>query len=378
MRSSDGRLFAVVDAGDLRVRLEQRAPFPLEVSLSCAPGELLALVGPSGSGKSTVLRCIAGLMEADAGAVHCGGETWWDPARGINQPTHRRRLGMVFQSYALFDHMTAADNVGAALDLGDAEQRRARVFELLARVNLNGLELRLPSELSGGQRQRVALARALARQPRVLLLDEPFSAVDMVTRKKLRRDLARIRKTLNVPVVLVTHDLDEAEELADTMCILHHGSSLQSGPPDVVNNNPVSSRVARLLGQPNIFTARIVSHHPDRRVTRIDWQDCIFEAVMDEGLSPGDEVFWMVPSDGVILHQKHRPSRSVPQNPLQGVITDTARLGGMVTLWLRPDSVPDKLISFAVSTHVAERNGLEPGEAISISLKTTSIHLMPG
>ena len=207
----------------LSVRLEQRAPIPLDAGLEVAAGELLALVGPSGSGKTTVLRCIAGLHRPAAGHVRCGDAAWFDAAAGIDLPPQARSVGLVFQNYALFPHLSALENVATALGHLPREARGARASALLDRVHLAGLEARRPAELSGGQQQRVAVARALAREPKVLLLDEPFSAVDQVTRRKLQRELAELRRGLAIPMILVTHDLEEAAMLADRLALLHHG-----------------------------------------------------------------------------------------------------------------------------------------------------------
>jgi molybdate transport system ATP-binding protein len=214
----------------LEVELSQGAPIPLEASLACAPGEMLALVGPSGSGKSTILRCIAGLRTPARGRVSVGGDSWFDSGKGISRPPRARAVGFVFQSYALFPHLTAHGNVVAAMSHVAAPERAGRAAALLERVRLRGLEARRPDELSGGQRQRVAMARALARDPRVLLLDEPFSAVDRSTREVLYRELAALKRELAMPMVLVTHDIEEAAMLADRMSILHRGRTLQAGP----------------------------------------------------------------------------------------------------------------------------------------------------
>jgi molybdate transport system ATP-binding protein len=160
----------------LAVSLRQSAPIPLAARFDCEGGELLALVGPSGSGKTTILRCIAGLNHPGAGAVSCAGEVWLDTAKRISLAPQRRSVGIVFQHYALFPHMSALKNVEAAMAHVGAGERAARARDLLQLVHLSGLEGRRPRELSGGQQQRVALARALARDPAVLLLDEPFSA----------------------------------------------------------------------------------------------------------------------------------------------------------------------------------------------------------
>ena len=158
----------------LTVYLEQTAPIPLSVRFDCAPGELLALIGPSGSGKTTVLRAIAGLMRVTRGRIACGDAAWFDAETAIALSPQARRVGFVFQDYALFPHLDALDNVAIAVGSMPREAARAKARAWLARVNLAGLEQRRPHELSGGQKQRVAIARALAREPRVLLLDEPF------------------------------------------------------------------------------------------------------------------------------------------------------------------------------------------------------------
>ena len=222
------------------------------------------LVGPSGSGKSTILRCIAGLHKARSGRVICGGAVWQDTAAGIPAlPPQRRSVGLVFQQYALFPHLTAADNVAKALGHLPRRRRAERARELLELVHLDGLGGRRPAELSGGQQQRVAVARALARDPAVLLLDEPFSAVDQVTRRKLHRELAQLRARVRMPIVLVTHDLEEAVALADRMIVLHNGRTLQSGTPSEVLYRPRNSEVARLVDQRNLFDGEIVEHSSD-------------------------------------------------------------------------------------------------------------------
>lgn len=231
----------------LAVRLHQTAPIPLDVAFSVAPGEAMALVGPSGSGKTTTLRAIAGLYHAAEGRIACNGTTWFDSAAQVHLPARQRRAGLVFQSYALFPHLTALANVMEALNDMPRETRREVAMALLARVHLDGLEDRRPAQLSGGEQQRVAVARALARRPDVLLLDEPFSAVDRVTRRKLRRELAELRRDLPMPVVLVTHDLDDVMRLADRLCVMHKGRILQSGSVAEVMARPASAEVAELL-----------------------------------------------------------------------------------------------------------------------------------
>jgi molybdate transport system ATP-binding protein len=209
----------------LSVRLQQTAPIPLDAEFDCGAGELVALVGPSGSGKTTLLRVIAGVARCAEGRVAIGDDTWFDSAAGVELSPQQRRVGLVFQSYALFPHLSALDNVALASPRSDPA---GHARELLARMRLDGLAVRRPAQLSGGQQQRVALARALARDPQVLLLDEPFSAVDQVTRQDLYVELAELHRSLSIPMLLVTHDLQEAQRLADRMVILDEGPRCRS------------------------------------------------------------------------------------------------------------------------------------------------------
>ena len=218
------------------------------VSLQVRPGELLALLGPSGSGKTTLLRTIAGLEFPEAGAVLFDGRdvTWASAAE--------RKVGFVFQQYALFKHMTVARNVAFGLDVRKRKDRpdkavaARRVQDLLNLVELPDMGRRFPSQLSGGQRQRVALARALAVDPSVLLLDEPFGALDAAVRKSLRRELRRIHDATGVTTIFVTHDQEEALELADRVAILNQGRIEQVGDPVEVSEHPASAFVAGFVG----------------------------------------------------------------------------------------------------------------------------------
>ena len=361
----------------LRVELRQDAPIPLAARFDAAPGELLALVGPSGSGKTTILRTIAGLYRPHEGRVSVDDQVWFDSGSGLWLAPHRRRAGLVFQSYALFPHMTAIDNVEAALDHLPAARRRERAAELLALVHLPGLEDRYPANLSGGQQQRVAVARALAREPRVLLLDEPFSAVDRETRERLYRELVAMRRRLSMPVVLVTHDLNEALMLADNLGLLRHGRTLQHGRPMDVLQHPVSVETARLLGHRNIFTATVIEQRPEPGFTIIDWNGHRIEAAAKLQYRVGDTVAWMVPASKVLLHRRDRPSRGTTENPVSGIVSEHLLLGDTTVSVLRVNDLEQLAITFQVPAHVAERNGLAVGERASVSLLAAAIHLMP-
>jgi len=361
----------------LHVELGQERPIPLAVELECASGEMLALVGPSGSGKSTVLRAIAGIYTPDRGRIDVDGETWLDTRAGVRRPAHERSAGFVFQHYALFPHLTALDNVLQAMGHIAAGERRERARRLLERTNLGGLESRRPAQLSGGQQQRVAVARALARDPKVLLLDEPFSAVDQVTREKLYEELATLRRDLSLPIVLVTHALDEASMLADRMCILHRGATLQTDTPLVVMTRPASPLVARLVGLKNIFEADVAGHDDERRLTHIRWFDRVLEAGHAPRFAAGTRVAWSVPPSHIVLHRRDRPSRGERENPVAGEVIRCVPMGAMTAVALRVVPGERADLFFSVPTHVARRNGVETGAPASVSLLADGIHLMP-
>ncbi len=190
----------------------------IDVSLHCKDGNLLSLTGPSGAGKTTIIRCIAGLEQPDTGHITYNGTCWYDSANCINLATRHREIGYVFQEHTLFPHLSIEKNV--AFSCPDAD----RVTDLLKTFSIHRLRSRMPHQVSGGERQRAAMAQALASNPKVLLLDEPFSALDTVTRKKLREELKQIKKTLSLPVILVTHDLEEANYLADRQLAITRGT----------------------------------------------------------------------------------------------------------------------------------------------------------
>jgi ABC-type sulfate/molybdate transport systems ATPase subunit len=247
----------------LEAKFSLQLPTPLEITLTCAPKKMVALVGASGAGKSTTLRALAGLI-ASQGSVKVNGQDW----SGL--PTHQRAVGLVAQQHNLLPHLTAEQNV--AMGMGShknpqipAAQKAPVLSNIsaknwLTRVNLDALGNRYPHELSGGQQQRVALARALAREPKLLLLDEPFSSVDAATRQRLYEELFRLRENIACPTVLVTHDVKEAVMLADEIAVLSHGRVLVQGDAQALVVSPPSGRVAQVLGWRNVVPlARFLS-----------------------------------------------------------------------------------------------------------------------
>jgi sulfate transport system ATP-binding protein len=227
------------------------------VSLTIPSGELVALLGPSGCGKTSLLRIIAGLETPDSGRVLFNGEDT------TQSHVRERRVGFVFQHYALFKHMTVFDNVAFGLNVRPKQNRpskgdiKEKVMKLLSLVQLENMANRYPSQLSGGQRQRIALARALAVEPQVLLLDEPFGALDAQVRAELRRWLRRLHDEIHVTSVFVTHDQEEALEVADRIVVMNKGKVEQSGTPDQVYEHPASPFVLNFLGNVNLFHGRL-------------------------------------------------------------------------------------------------------------------------
>ena len=374
----------------LSVRLQSRTPIRLQAEFDCAPGELVALVGPSGSGKTSLLRAMAGLWSAPdlQGQIVCAGQTWLDSAAGVRTPPQQRRVGLVFQHYALFPHMDVLANV--ALAAGAAWSTPA-LTGLLERLGLSGLLQRRPAQLSGGQQQRVALARALVRvMPApgqgpeaalgVLLLDEPFSAVDAPTRQTLYRELAALRQQVAVPMVLVTHDLQEARRLADRVVIMDAGETLQTGTPERVFASPRNARVAALVGIQNHYRGQFFKQAPGWG--RLAWQGQsgqIDVRVIDKNkIHDGMPVTWVLNGEGVdVLPHDAPPSADPHVNRLRCQLREVLPLGEISLCTLAPEGLPDQLITLNLTGRVLHRLGVGPGQWVQLELVPEALHIMP-
>ena len=230
------------------------------LTLEAREGEMLAVVGPSGCGKTTLLRLLAGLEVPDAGSITLGGERLFSKAQRVLVPPHKRRVGMVFQNYALWPHKNVFENVAYPLHVqglskGEVQKEVAGVF---SQVRLEGLEQRHPDQLSGGQQQRVALARALVMRPRLLLLDEPLSNLDAHLREEMRFEIKRIQRETGVTIVHVTHDQAEAMAIADRIAVMRRGRLVQTGPPRELYEHPRTEFVARFIGMTNLLPCRVI------------------------------------------------------------------------------------------------------------------------
>jgi molybdate transport system ATP-binding protein len=323
----------------IEVALRKELPgFTLDVAWQ-AGDEVVTLFGPSGAGKSLTLQCLAGLARPDAGRVVVNGRVFDDAAAGVHLPPQARHLGYVFQGYALFPHLTVAQNVAFGLRERPAAERRRRTREILAQLALDELAERYPAELSGGQQQRVAVGRAIAPDPAVLLLDEPLSALDAPLRRQLRAELRSLIVGLRRTVVLVTHDLGEAYQLGDRLVLYEGGRVVQAGPKADVLGRPGSERVARLIGLRNVVRGTVVKTAPDR--IEIAWRGYTVEAVNSLAAPfqavPGTPVAFMVRPEHVRLIRKDRvsPDPGHHMNLLRGEIVESTDHGTSWTLYFR-------------------------------------------
>jgi molybdate transport system ATP-binding protein len=334
----------------------------LEVEMEIEPGQVMALLGPNGAGKTTVLRALAGLIPLDAGRVVLDGQLLEDPARGTRVPTEHRPVGMVFQNYLLFPHLSALENVAFGLRARGQGRREARQIAAtwLERLGLAGLGSARPGTLSGGQQQRVALARALATNPRLLLLDEPLAALDVSTRAEVRRDLRRHLRDFPGVNLLVTHDPLEAIALADRMAVIEQGRILQVGSAAEVTQRPRSPYVADLVG------VNLLRGYARQGVVELETGGRLVAVGSTAG-----EVFVVVAPRSVSLWRR-QPDGS-PRNVWRGRATELDLQGDRVRL--RVEGSPS-LVAEVTPAAVREL-GLDEGVEIWVSVKATDVTVYP-
>jgi len=361
-----------VDDRRLSVRLRQTEPIPLDVEFTCGPDDVVAIFGPSGSGKTTILRSIAGLFHARDAEVRVGPETWTDTGASLFRPPHRRAAGFVFQDAALFPHLTARENVLTALSNRPRGEREPRVKSLVARMHLSSHADRRPHELSGGERQRVALARALAREPAVLLLDEPFAALDRALRRQLQDEVRTLRQTLGMPLVLVTHDFDDVVRLATHVLLLDRGRQVAWGTVAALMARPDLTWLREAVGLGSVFDGVVSAVYPDRRLAEVTFRGGAL-LVSDRVGPPGSVVRFRIPAREVIL------STRVPEGlSLHNVLT------GVVSA-VHPDPTFDHVMVQLVvgQTHVlaevtedaVARLGIVEGAPMHALVKTVSVEI---
>jgi molybdate transport system ATP-binding protein len=340
-----------MDALELELTVPLRS-LTLELALA-AGAETVALVGPSGAGKTTLLRAVAGLVRPARGRIACGGQVWFDRAGGVDIRAEERSVGLVFQEYALFPHLNVERNVafGGARD------------GLLERLGIAHLAKTRPADLSGGERQRVALARALARGPEVLLLDEPMAALDPHTRGSVRAELHRLLRELELPVLLVTHDFEDACSLADRVGVLVDGRLLQLATPDELLAAPADAFVASFAGG-NVLRGHVRGLTPDGALTEVTLEDGTLVYSTDSGM--GEVALVVYP--WAVSVAREAPADSA-LNHIRGEIGSLVTVGNRVRARVGP-------LTAEVTAASVERLGLRAGERVVASFKATATRLL--
>ncbi|MCE0539073.1 ABC transporter ATP-binding protein [Kineosporia rhizophila] len=353
---------------DVTVR---RGTLDLHAQFRVAPGEVLAVLGPNGAGKTTLLRTLAGLLALREGRVSVAGTTWDEPSSGVFVPATDRRVGLVFQDYRLFPHLSVLDNVAFAERARGVRRGAARAAarEVLRQIDLEALADHRPGQLSGGQAQRVALARALASGPAMMLLDEPLAALDARTRLEIRAELRRRLSAFAGPSIVVTHDPLEALVLADRILVLEEGRIVQTGTPSEVARRPVTEYVARLMGL-NLYSGRLAD--PELGRIDLDGGGELVAAAVPAGLQKGDRLLAALAPTAISLHLGELPEGS-PRNVWEGTVSGVELLTDRVRVAV--EGSPAALVDVTAAA-VADLR-LAPGLRVRLSAKAGEVTAYP-
>ena len=340
----------------------------LEVELN--PPTVTVLFGPSGSGKTTILRALAGLERSTDAFIHFGREVWVDHKNGEFIPPQRRRIGFLFQDYALFSHLTVTGNIRYGLRGLSANERQFRIGQMLERFQLQDLAARYPDQLSGGQKQRVALARTLAPQPRLLLLDEPLSALDGPTRETLRGELRRLLSSLSIPVLLVTHDRVEALALGDQVAIVNEGRIVQHASIEEVFRRPLTPAIAKIVAVETVQRARVLQ--ADEELVAVAVGETRLLAAASDFPKDAAEAFVCIRAENVLLLKSGEAVSASARNRLPAIVKSLIREGPM---W-RIDLDCGFALTALLTRQACEELALQENDRVLAMIKATNIHLI--
>jgi molybdate transport system ATP-binding protein len=332
-----------------------------------AASQVTVLFGPSGAGKTTILRCIAGLDKLDGGRIVFKERVWADAAQGVHLPPQQRPVGYLFQDYALFPHLSVRRNIAYGIHELKEEERESRVRKIAASLQVEDLLDRQPSGLSGGEQQRVALARSLVRNPELLLLDEPLSALDGPTRERVRSELARLLRTLQVPAILVTHDWIDALSLGDRLVVMNRGSVLQTGEPAEVFARPQHAEVAAAVGMETVLSGSV----KDRLGGSLTLQVGGAELVAVDPQDGQSEYFICIRGENITL-ETGRAGQSSARNHLRGIVKEISPAG---TLWKVVVDVGADLVAL-LTRQALEDMSLKAGAEVYAVFKASAVHLI--
>ena len=360
-------------AAYLMLHFEKRYPggSTIQADMDLQPGDGLVTVlfGPSGSGKTTILRCLAGLERPEKGTILYHGRIWFDGLKHISLTPQERRIGYLFQDYALFPHLSVRKNLEFGLGRVSGAQRREKVDGTMQLFQIDALGDRYPRHLSGGQKQRVALARAVAAEPRLLLLDEPLSALDAASRAQLRGDLRALLLRVGIPTILVTHDRTESIALGDKIAVVVDGRIQQAGPVQEVFSRPANHSVAQSVGVETVLPGRIVERCGGLLTVEAGKQRLVG---IDSAELHSSEVYLCIRAEDVTL-EREATGRGSARNHVRGKIVSLASEGPVVRVSLDCGF----LLTSLVTARSREDLSLEPGTEITAVIKATAIHLLP-
>ena len=337
-----------------------------DFTLDAGDDRVMVLFGPSGSGKTTILRCLAGLDRPQEGVIRFGGEVWFDAAARIDRPPQQRRLAYVSQDYGLFPHLTVEQNIRFGMDA--RSDGRDGIETILQTVHLEGMAGRFPSQLSGGERQRVALARALAREPQLILLDEPLTALDLPLRDPMRRELRQFLRSVDVPSVVVTHDRVDALTLGDRMAVLSGGGIRQVGPVHEVFSRPIDAAVAASVGVESVLPGDVVESRDGLVTVRVGTS--LIRAAQAAVVSQA--VFACVRAEDVLLEGSSHGDMSA-RNRWTGRVIAVQPEGGVVRVALDCGFS----LSALITRPAFDELQLTPGSTVTAVVKATAVHLVP-